>query len=229
MTADRAATAAKIYTQGLLFDMDGVLVSSLNSVERSWQRWAEKHGMDVESTVRAAHGRRAIDTLQALLPEGDHAMELNAIEDLEVADMADLQLLDGVMPILASLPQRSWTIVTSATDRLARARLAYGGVPIPKSIVTGDTVAVGKPGPEPYIKGAQILGLPPQDCVVIEDSISGVQAGHDAGCKVLATTFLHSAEKLGAADWVVHSLAEVTVPVLGGDRGLMLELKSLQG
>ena len=229
MTVERATAAVKIHTRGLLFDMDGVLVSSLGSVERSWRRWAERHGMDVDSTVRAAHGRRAIDTLRALLPEGDHAAELKAIEDLEVADMADMEILDGVMPILTSLPQKYWTIVTSATGRLARARLAYGGVPVPQSIVTGEMVEVGKPGPEPYMKGAQILGLLPGDCLVIEDSVSGAQAGHNAGCKVLATTFLHSADELTAADWVVHSLAGVTVTVLGGDLGLMLELQSLRG
>lgn len=223
----KPAAAITIQTRGLLFDMDGVLISSLGSVERSWSTWASRRGMDVTSTVRAAHGRRAIDTLRALLPDGDHAAELKVIEDLEVADVADLRVLEGVMPILQSIPQKFWTIVTSATDRLARARLGYAGVPVPRRIVTGDVVAVGKPSPEPYLKGAEILGLPPADCVVIEDSISGAQAGHNAGCRVLATTFLHPAEALTAADWVVKSLAEVRVTVLSDGQGLLLELPPL--
>lgn len=225
MTSGYATTAAiKFYTRGLLFDMDGVLISSLGSVERSWRKWAEHRGLDIASTIRAAHGRRAIDTLRALLPDADHATELKLIEDLEIADTADLRILDGVRPILQSVPQKYWTIVTSATDRLARARLAHAGVPVPEKIVTGDMVTLGKPNPEPYIKGAQILDLAPADCVVIEDSSPGVQAGHAAGCKVLATTFSHSAKKLAAADWIVQSLAEVTVTVLPDGRSLMLEL-----
>lgn len=229
MTPDRMTPepATKIHARGLLFDMDGVLISSLGSVERSWSTWASRRGMDVASTVQAAHGRRAIDTLRALLPRGDHATELKMIEDLEVADVAGLRVLEGVMPILQSTPQKFWTIVTSATDRLARARLAYAGVPVPRRIVTGDVVAVGKPSPEPYLKGAEILGLSPADCVVIEDSISGAQAGRNAGCRVLATTFLHPAEALTAADWVVKSLAEVRVTVLSDGQGLLLELPPL--
>jgi sugar-phosphatase len=67
----------------------------------------------------------------------------------------------------------------------------------------------GKPHPEPYLRGAQLLGLNPEDCLVIEDSASGAKAGHAAGCKVLATLFSHSLESLTAADWIVHSLEDV--------------------
>jgi sugar-phosphatase len=83
-------------------------------------------------------------------------------------------------------------------------------------------VANGKPHPEPYLKGAQILGLAPADCIVIEDSPSGSKAGHAAGCKVLATTFSHGVDQLAAADWIVESLAKVAITVLPGDQGLEL-------
>ena len=72
-------------------------------------------------------------------------------------------------------------------------------------------VTDGKPHPEPYIKGAALLGLKPEDCLVIEDSSSGAIAGHAAGCKVLATLFSHTMKELTAADWIVQSLEDVTV------------------
>ena len=213
----------KVRTKGLLFDMDGVLVSSLGSVERSWQTWAERHGLDVTETIKTAHGMRAIETVRTLKPDADHAAELRIIEDLEVEDTDGLQVLEGVFAILQSVPEKYWTIVTSATERLARSRLAVAGIPVPERIITAEMVAEGKPHPEPYIKGAKILGLAPGDCIVIEDSPSGSMSGHAAGCKVLATTFSHRVDQLPAADWIVESLGKVTVTVLPGDLGLELE------
>lgn len=219
----------KVRTKGLLFDMDGVLISSLGSVERSWQTWAERHGLDVRETIKAAHGMRAIETVRKLKPDADDLAELKVIEDLEVADNEGLEVLEGVLSILQSVPQKYWTIVTSATERLARSRLAFAGIPVPEHIVTADMVTEGKPHPEPYIKGARILSLAPRDCIVIEDSTSGAKAGHAAGCKVLATTFSHRIEQLGAADWIVESLTKVTITVLPGDQGLELEFTPLPG
>ena len=213
----------KVRTKGLLFDMDGVLISSLGSVERSWQTWAERHGLDVRETIKTAHGMRAIETVRRLKPDVDHLAELKVIEDLEVGDNEGLEVLEGVLPILQSVPQKFWTIVTSATERLARSRLAFAGIPVPEHIVTADMVTEGKPHPEPYIKGARILRLAPQDCIVIEDSTSGAKAGHAAGCKVLATTFSHTIQQLATADWIVESLARVSITVLPGDQGLELE------
>ena len=134
-----------VTTQGLLFDMDGVLISSLGSVERSWQTWAQRHGLDVRETIQTAHGMRAIETVRKLKPEADHAAELKIIEDLEVADNEGLEVLQGVTSILQLLPQKYWTIVTSATERLARSRLAFAGVPVPAHIITADMVTHGKP------------------------------------------------------------------------------------
>ena len=91
----------KVRTKGLLFDMDGVLISSLGSVERSWQTWAERHGLDVRETIKTAHGMRAIETVRTLKPDADHAAELKVIEDLEVGDNEGLEVLEGVASILA--------------------------------------------------------------------------------------------------------------------------------
>src|SRR6201991_3587152 len=111
----RGDICMKVRAKGLLFDMDGVLISSLGSVERSWQTWAERHGLDVRETIKTAHGMRAIETVRKLRPDADHLAELKVIEDLEVEDTAGLQVLDGVTAILGSIPQKYWTIVTSAT------------------------------------------------------------------------------------------------------------------
>lgn len=205
----------KITVRGILFDMDGVLVSSLGSVERSWTTWAEKHGMEIAEAIHTAHGRRAIETVRLLRPDLDEIAETKYLEDLEVADNEGLEILGGVKALLELLPEKHWTVVTSATDRLARSRMRAGGVPVPSRMITADMVEYGKPHPEPYIRGAALLGLEPSDCLVIEDSASGAKAGHAAGCKVLATLFSHSLESLTAADWIVHSLEDVRFTLAG--------------
>jgi sugar-phosphatase len=201
----------KLHVRGILFDMDGVLVSSLGSVERSWQKWSEKRGIDPALAIKTAHGRRAIETVRLLRPDLNDREELNLIEQIEMEDKEDIEVLRGVCRILDTLPQKYWTIVTSATDRLARVRLKQAGIPIPERIITGDAVTNGKPSPEPYLKGAALLGQKPEDCLVIEDSTSGAKAGHAAGCKVLATLFSHTVENLKDADWIVESLDNVSV------------------
>jgi sugar-phosphatase len=202
--------------------MDGILVSSLGSVERSWTMWAELRGVDPERTCKIAHGRRAIDTIAMLRPDLDPEVELKIIEDRKVEDNEDLTVLPGVLNLLAALPQNRWTVVTSATERLARARMAAGGVPAPERLVTADFVTRGKPHPEPFLAGAAMLGFAPEDCVVFEDSSSGARAGRAAGCTVVATTFSHPVESLDAAHYLVTDLTGITVESVGD--GIALNL-----
>jgi sugar-phosphatase len=205
----------KISVRGILFDMDGVLISSLGSVERSWTKWAEDHGVDPALAIRTAHGRRAIETVRFLRPDLNDQEELRRIEEMEVEDNEGLVILPGVQRILEALPTNLWAVVTSATRRLALSRMQHGGITTPERLVTADMVVKGKPDPEAYLAGAKLLGLRPEECLVIEDAASGAKAGHAAGCKVLATLFSHSLESLSAADWVVRSLEHVRVAVTG--------------
>ncbi len=194
--------------------MDGVLISSLGSVERSWAAWAKLRGMEPEAALRVAHGRRAIDTLARLRPDLDIETELKVIEDLEAADNEGVTVLPGVLELLAVLPRERWTVVTSATERLARVRLAAGGIPAPELLVTGNHVTRGKPDPEPFLAGAALLGVRPDACVVFEDSSSGVQAGRAAGCTVIATTYSHPVRVLEAAHYLVRDLRDVRAQVV---------------
>ena len=189
--------------------MDGILISSLGSVERSWTKWARMRGIDPEYAISVVHGRRAIDSVERLRPDLDSAAELKIIEDFECEDNDGLQVLPGVLALLASLPNDRWTVVTSATERLARVRLAAGGVPVPDRLVTAETVKEGKPNPAPFLAGAALLGFASHDCVVFEDSSSGAEAGRAAGCMVVATTFSHPMESLNAAHYLVEDLTGI--------------------
>lgn len=198
-----------IETKGLLFDMDGVLVSSIGSVVRCWHRWCKIYGVPNAESFEVPHGTRAVDIVRMLKPEFDEAQVaegLRVIENMEIEDTADLKVLPGAKSLLAQLPPERWAIVTSATRRLLLGRLAAAGLPVPERIISGDMVERGKPDPEPYRRGAELLGLSAGECVVVEDAPSGVGAGLAAGCRVLAVLGTHSVEELGSAAWVISSL-----------------------
>ena len=197
--------------QGVLFDMDGILISSLGSVERSWTKWAQMRGVDPGYALLSIHGRRAIDSLTYLRPDLDSEAELRYLEDIEIADTEGLKVLPGVCGLIDALPTARWTVVTSATDRLARVRLAAGGVPVPEQLVTAERVNHGKPDPEPFLAGASLLGFAPSECVAFEDSASGVKAARGAGCIVVATTFSHPVESLTDAHYLIEDLTGVVV------------------
>jgi len=206
--------------------MDGILISSIGSVERSWTKWAKMRGVDPAVTRKIAHGRRAVETIAMLRSDLDPEVELKVIEDIELEDNEGLRVLPGVQDLLAGLPRDRWTVVTSATERIARIRLAAGGIPLPSRLVTAEHVTRGKPHPEPFLAGAALLGVAPSDCVVVEDSASGAEAGRAAGCTVVATTFSVRAEALDAAHYVVRDLTGVSVE-MEGER-LMLRLTPLR-
>lgn len=210
------AEAIEVKTRGMLFDMDGVLISSIGSVERCWKRWAKQYDVPDADNYVVPHGVRAADTIRSLKPEFDAAAVaegVRVIEQMEIDDTADLKVLPGAKALLESLPADRWAIVTSATHRLTLARLAAAGLPLPDRLISADMVKRGKPDPEPYRRGAELLGLSPADCIVVEDAPSGVRAGVAAGSRVLAVTTTHPAVELERATWTAASLEQVQASV----------------
>lgn len=202
--------------QAVLFDLDGVLVDSTLAVERVWRRWAAVHKVDPELVMENAHGRRSIETIRIVAPELDAERENLTVENMEIKERDGIVAIPGAAELLSSLPPDSFTIVTSATTALASARLRYAGLPVPERMITADDVVEGKPSPEPYLKGAALLGFAPRDCLVFEDTPAGVESGKAAGMRVIALTSTYPAAKLRRADAVIDSLANVKTQLQNG-------------
>ena len=162
------------FAKAILFDMDGVLMDSTPSVERVWRTWAAKHGLDPDRIAPLAHGRRSIETIRAVAPELDAEKENVTVEQLEIDDKEGVTALPGAAGLVAHLPPGRCAIVTSATRPLAVARLGYAGIPVSRHMITADDVIHGKPSPEPFLKGAALLGFAAEDCLVFEDSPAGI-------------------------------------------------------
>ncbi|AXE84629.1 HAD-IA family hydrolase [Streptomyces sp. Go-475] len=214
----------KIHAQALLFDNDGTLVSSLASVDRCWTRWAAEYGITAEEFARVElHGRPAAEIAADLLPAHVVPEAVARIEDLEVEDVPNggVHLLPGTRSFLDALPAERWAVVTSATRRLAEARLDAVGI-LPKTLVAADDITRGKPDPEPYLLAARTLGVDPARCVVFEDAPAGLAAGRAAGMTTVALTTTHQAHELHA-DLVVEDLSALSALVT--EQGLEISLR----
>jgi sugar-phosphatase len=210
--------------QAVLFDLDGVLVDSTPCVTRVWTNWAVEHGLDPEYVVHVAHGKRAIETVRTVAPELNAEREFRTIEEREIEDTDGLRVLPGACELLAALPPQRYAIVTSGTRTLAMKRLQVAGIPIPAKMITADDVTRGKPDPEPYLKGADLLGWTGSECLVFEDAPSGIRSAQAAGAIAIGIPTTYTPEELAFATMVIPSLATVRMSGTDGSGRLELEV-----
>lgn len=195
--------------EAVLFDLDGVLVDSGAAVARVWRNWAAACGVDAARILDVAHGRRTVETIRLVAPDLDAELEAAELERIEAGDLEGVLEAEGARRLLSALPPEAWNVVTSGTRLLARSRMEHVGLTLPERAVTADGVQRGKPHPEPYLRGAKILGVLPEACVAIEDAPSGVRAAKAASMRVVAVATTHRRADLREADAVVETLAKI--------------------
>jgi mannitol-1-/sugar-/sorbitol-6-phosphatase len=194
----------------ILFDLDGVLLDSTRVVAQQYTIWANEHGLDPVQVLKASHGVRTIEVIRRFAPRLDAEAETRKIEAREVA-ATDVTAMPGALELLGSIPEGRWCVVTSGGRYLATTRMQRFGVPIPKILVTADDVKHGKPDPEPYRKGAELLRANPVECVVVEDAPAGIRAAHAAGMKVISLPTTYPVSELHEADAIVSALPKIKV------------------
>jgi sugar-phosphatase len=198
----------------VLFDMDGTLIDSTPSVNRSWSRWAQEFGVNLTS-LTGMHGIPAAQVLGRLVAPELVPEAASRIEQLEISDVEGILVLPGAAEALATIPAGRGAIVTSCTRALAKARITASGLQAPAVVVTADQVVEGKPNPAPFLLGAQKLGVDPADCLVVEDAPAGLTAARAAGMFRLAVSTTHTPDEL-EADAIVANLAAVRFVVEAG-------------
>ncbi|MCL5634152.1 sugar phosphatase [Enterobacter vonholyi] len=202
--------------RGFLFDLDGTLVDSLPVVERSWCHWADRHGIDHQDVLNFIHGKQAITSLRHFLAgrtEDEIQAEFKYLEHIEATDTDGITALPGARELLEYLneAQIPWAIVTSGSVPVAHARHKAAGLPTPDVFITAERVKRGKPEPDAFLLGAELLGLDPAECVVVEDAAAGVLAGLNAGSHVIAVNVPAGSPRLEEADLVLDSLTALAV------------------
>ena len=195
----------------ILFDLDGVLVDSTRAVDREWREWAARKGVDGDAIMAIAHGVRTIEVIRRVAPHLDAEAEADAIENHEAGDQQGVTVMPGAIDLVRSIPAGRWGVVTSGSRLLATNRLRFCGLPVPEVLITSDDVTNGKPHPEPYLRGAEGLGLAPGECLVIEDAPAGIESARAGGMNVIGITSTYGADVLGRADVVIGRLGQIQV------------------
>lgn len=204
--------AADIWSPAaILADLDGTLVDSVASSERAWGALARRRGLDEDETHRFAMGRPTRETIALFVPDEERAAEQAQVDRDEVDDAGSVVAYPGAAELLAGpIPI---AIVTSGSTELATARLRGAGLQVPEVMITADSITNGKPHPEPFLLGAEALGVEPARCLALEDAPPGIESAWAAGMPVVAFRTTHS-EELDAATVVLDTLAEAVARLL---------------
>ncbi|WP_033345566.1 HAD-IA family hydrolase [Catenuloplanes japonicus] len=173
----------------VLFDMDGTLIDSHGAIIRSWTRISEEYGLPLDEILAVHAGRPAWSTLESVAPWlGAEKIALAGKRQLEweYDDLGDIVAIDGALELIDGVAGKNlpWAVVTSADERLARARMGAVGID-PPLLISTDDITAPKPDPEGYLLAARRLGVPPEACLVVEDAPAGVAAGRAAGMRVV--------------------------------------------
>lgn len=196
--------------KGILFDMDGTLVDSSAVIERAWKWWSARHSIELAQIMAVQQGRPNRDVLKEFAPQLDIDEEAALFLKFEEEDIEDVVAIPGANAAVEAAQIGKWGVITSANRSLAEIRLRATGFPIPEVFVSADEIHCGKPDPECYLLGAEGLGLHPRDCIVFEDAMAGVRAGHAAGMRVVGVMTNLSAPDL-RADVHVPDFRSVTI------------------
>lgn len=187
-----------------LFDMDGTLLDSTANIELIWGIWCARHGIALERVLAICHGVPSSATIAQVAPHLDIATESAWLDELEVANCDGVIAIPGAAAMLAGLPADRWALVTSATRPVLEKRLRHCGLPLPAHIVSAEDVCHGKPDPEPYLRGAALLGVPASECVAFEDAPAGLRSAAGAGARLVqvgGNAPLHPDIVLRIQDW----------------------------
>ncbi|MGE9552808.1 sugar phosphatase [Erwinia amylovora] len=202
--------------KGFLFDLDGTLADSLLVVERAWVNWAKRHNIAADEVLNFIHGKQAITSLRHFMAGASEEaiqQEYFALERIEAEDTDGIVALPGALQLLDKLNELDipWAIVTSGSVPVASARRKAAGLPEPEEFVTAERVQNGKPAPDAYLLGAQLLELEPEECVVVEDAAAGILSGLAAGCHVIAVNAPAGSPRLEEVDMLLNSLEELVI------------------
>lgn len=198
--------------KAIVFDLDGVLVDSMPAIRAYWTEWAHRNGVAAETVLAALH-LTAEELIRRFAPSLDASVEARATAAGQAKIESGIVAFEGGRALIDRLPQNGWAVVTSGRRDLALRHLALGRLPVPDVLITAEDTPRGKPDPAGYLLAAERLGIPPTQCLAIEDSPAGVRAARSAGMTVLAVTNSHSVAALIHADAIINSLASLRLTI----------------
>lgn len=209
--------------QGVIFDLDGVLVTTDEMHFRGWKRLAEEEGIPFDRQVN--HRQRGIGRMESLevmlentSKQYSQAAKLAMAERKNTYYREFLQqlkpedLLPGALAMLQELRQRGVKIAVGSSSKNTPLIMELTGITnAVDAIIDGNQISASKPDPEVFLKAAAAIGLPAEACVVVEDATAGIEAGQRAGMAILG---IGTPETLPNVTPLVPNLAAISVDEL---------------
>ncbi len=208
--------------KAILFDMDGVIVDTMDLHYEAAQKTLSGAGLAVsKEELKKLDSARSSDTFKLLL-KSKSKKDIGLLLEKKYSYLKDktrgIKPIPGFPEFFGIVREKFLLgVVSSSTREFVEHVLGQLSIRKDFSVVLGgDDVANGKPEPDGYMKAADLLGVKPQDCLVIEDSIFGVMSAKKAGMKVVAVTTTYSKFFLLDSDLVVDSLSELSLEQVRG-------------
>jgi beta-phosphoglucomutase len=210
--------------KGVLFDMDGVLVDSEPFISKAAIMMFEELGLKV--SPEDFHPFVGMGENRYI---GSVANNYGISIDIEKAKARTYMIygeivrgkltpLPGALEFVERCRKRGFKLALATSADMVKMNINLREVGLTPhsfhSVITGQDVINKKPSPDIYLKASEKIGLKPQECLVVEDAVSGIKAGKDAGCRCLAVTSSFDTAALQDADWVCNSLLEVPDEVI---------------
>lgn len=204
--------------KAVLFDLDGVLIDTEGTYTTFWNEMDRLHPTGVENFAQTIKGSTLTKILSTYFPDPEAQADVSRrLNQLETG--MKYRVFPGVFELLEGLRAKGIkTAIVTSSNRIKMGHL-FGEEPrldeLTDALVTDEDVTASKPDPQPYIIGATKLGLDPEECIVVEDSVSGLESGRRAGAFVLgvATTNPRAVVE-PLADMTVDALADVSADCL---------------
>jgi beta-phosphoglucomutase family hydrolase len=202
----------------VIFDMDGVLLDSGPPHFRSWQLLARENGLEMTETLFWESFGKTNDQILPLL----FKRSLKAEESKRFSDRKEelyreiirgkVQPLPGLKKLIEDLAKPGMKLAVGSSGPRLNVELVIEELGLGEyisSYTCAEDVTRGKPDPEVFIKAAKKLGIPPERCLVVEDSVHGIEAAMRAGMKCIAITTTNHREVLSGAQKVIDSFEEL--------------------
>jgi len=209
---------------GLLFDMDGVIVDNHMYHMQAWIEFSRRHGfhLDEAEYKQQINGRTINATMTYFFPDIKDAVKIQALGNEKEVLYRDLykahqKPIAGLVDFLREAGKAGLKIGVGSSAPPENIVFTLDGLGLRKyfhAIVNGSEVTTGKPHPEVYLKLAEKLGVTAADSIVFEDALSGIEAGKNAGAKVVGLATTHPAHEIAHTDLVINDFNDLTVDKL---------------
>ncbi|MGC6479382.1 MAG: beta-phosphoglucomutase [Flavobacteriaceae bacterium] len=205
-------------TQAFIFDLDGVIVDTAHFHYLSWKQTAASFNYHLtKADNEQLKGVSRVDSLNKILAWADHSLSSEEFDKtliqknddylLRIQQIGPQDALDGVAELLSFLQEKSIPVALGSASKNAPLILKYLELShFFQALIDGTQVTKSKPDPEVFLKGAEALGVAPENCLVFEDAAAGVAAAKHAGMQVVG---LGDAEILHQADYHFKCIAEI--------------------